>query len=561
MLFVDNGRKGFVGEGEAAFGSGVRMMQKKAQRDDEGIARRASGKIGWADRVRKSGVGGVGESDNAEGDTVFEDDVFDGLLEETDRAAEGDHPDPPASPFRWLPVIPLCFLGLGVYRAWIELVFVGSFVDYPAAHIATHDLFDIVMISTMMLCAVLAKKTGPYYHRTWLYVVSGAALVASTVAMFVSLAMPAYAAILGYPAAVFGGMGIALVILLWSELYGCLNPFRVALYYSASMIVAAFIIYFARGLSLPWLGIMATMLPLVTLAAVAAAFRSLPHSELPQIAPTKFSFPWKIAMLMAVYAFAYGLKEASLYQTSFGPHSAFGTLAVATIVFFGTTAHGGKFDFAIIYRIALPLMVGAFLIVPNIGVFGQSVSDFCASASYTAFSLLIMLIMANLCYRYGMSAIFLFGIERGVRALFTLLGRQAESAIGGLSIPGANADFVINSLVVIMVVAATMILFSEKELSSRWGVVLLSNPENSVEHAVVKKQELGNRCHKLAQDFGLSPREEEVLLLLAQRKTVGSIEKELFIANGTAKTHIRHIYRKLDIHSRDELTDLLGLFE
>ncbi|MEE0592514.1 MAG: helix-turn-helix transcriptional regulator, partial [Eggerthella lenta] len=54
---------------------------------------------------------------------------------------------------------------------------------------------------------------------------------------------------------------------------------------------------------------------------------------------------------------------------------------------------------------------------------------------------------------------------------------------------------------------------------------------------------------------------EEVLLLLAQRKTVGSIERELFIANGTAKTHIRHIYRKLDIHSRDELSDLLGLFE
>ena len=52
-----------------------------------------------------------------------------------------------------------------------------------------------------------------------------------------------------------------------------------------------------------------------------------------------------------------------------------------------------------------------------------------------------------------------------------------------------------------------------------------------------------------------------MLLLLAQRKTGGSIERELFIANGTAKTHIRHIYRKLDIHSRDELTDLLGLFE
>ena len=62
-----------------------------------------------------------------------------------------------------------------------------------------------------------------------------------------------------------------------------------------------------------------------------------------------------------------------------------------------------------------------------------------------------------------------------------------------------------------------------------------------------RKQELANRCQELARSYGLSPREEEVLLLLAQRKTVGSIERELFIANGTVKTHIRHIYRKLDI--------------
>ena len=116
-----------------------------------------------------------------------------------------------------------------------------------------------------------------------------------------------------------------------------------------------------------------------------------------------------------------------MYQSTFGPHSAFGTLAVAAIVFVGVIARGGKFDFGVIYRIALPLMVAAFLILPNVGVLGQAASDFCTSASYTAFSILIMLIMANLCYRYGMSAVWLFGIERGVRALFTLFGRRPSS--------------------------------------------------------------------------------------------------------------------------------------
>ena len=457
--------------------------------------------------------------------------------------------------------VPVAFLGLGVYRAWIEIMFVGSFVDFPAVAFSGRDLFDLTMVVTAVACTLLARRIGPFFDKPAVYALCAATLTASTVLMFASCWLPGIAPAVGVPATLLGGFGIAWLILFWSELYGCLNPLRVALYYSASMIVAALLIYLCRGLLLPWLGAVVLVLPVVSLAACAAGFRSLPSGELPRAKPSKFSFPWKIVLLMAIYAFAYGLKESSMYQSTLGPHSAFGTLAVAAIVFVGVIARGGKFDFGVIYRIALPLMVAAFLILPNVGVLGQAASDFCTSASYTAFSILIMLIMANLCYRYGMSAVWLFGIERGVRALFTLFGRQTEQLLGAPSFGLAGSDAVVSGLVVILVVAATMILFSEKELSSRWGVSFLGEDGAAGDRAIVKKQELANRCQELARSYGLSPREEEVLLLLAQRKTVGSIERELFIANGTAKTHIRHIYRKLDIHSRDELSDLLGLFE
>lgn len=148
----------------------------------------------------------------------------------------------------WLPSIPLFFLGLGVYRAWIEIVFVGSFVEFPAAAVAGHDAFDLVMIATMFLCAALAKRIGPLFGKRSLYAVSGVALTVSTLCMFASIWIPRSADALAVPAVLLGGFGIALVILLWSELYGCLNPFRVALYYSASMIVAALLIYLCRGL-------------------------------------------------------------------------------------------------------------------------------------------------------------------------------------------------------------------------------------------------------------------------------------------------------------------------
>ncbi|MEG0682661.1 MAG: LuxR C-terminal-related transcriptional regulator, partial [Raoultibacter sp.] len=452
-----------------------------------------------------------------------------------------------------LPRIPLFFLGLGMYRAWIEISFVGSFVSFPTQQFAGHDTFDFAMIATLFLCALFAKKIGPFFKKKLVYGVAGTLLVVSTLCIFLTLFIPALAPLVAVPAAVGGGIGIAFVILLWSELYSCLNPIRVALYYSASIILAAFIIYVCRGFLYPWLFVAVLALPIATLACLVCGFKSLPANELPQAEQGKFSFPWKPVLLMSIYAFAYGLREAQLYSGSFGPHSAFGTVAVAAVVFIGVVARGGKFDFALMYRIALPLMVGAFLVLPGFGFMNQSMSNFCVSASYTAFSILIMLILANMSYRYGMSAIWLFSIERGVRALFSLIGRQSEVFMSTTDFGAMPSDVMIGAVVVLLIVACSVILFSEKELSSRWGVTFLGGTEGEGNKAILKKQELANRCQDLARQCGLSQREEEVLLLLAQHKTVGAIERELFIANGTAKTHTRHIYRKLDIHSRDEL--------
>jgi DNA-binding CsgD family transcriptional regulator len=457
-----------------------------------------------------------------------------------------------------MPYVPFAFLGLGIYRAWIELVFVGSFVQFPFVVFAGHDAFDVVMIAVMFACAAAAHRIGPFFRHRSVYWLAGLSLTVSTICAFLSIFFPAWAAQLALPATVLGGFGIAITILLWSELYSCLNPYRVGLYYSASIVMAALILYLCRGLSTPWLFAMGLVLPAASLVCCSLGYIALPKRELPHSASARFSFPWKPTLLMAIYAFAYGLRESSQYASSFGPHSAFGTLAVGAVVFALIYARRRSFDFSIIYRIALPLMVGAFLVLPAFGTLSDSVSNFCAMAGYTAFSILIMLILANMSYRYGISAIWLFGIERGVRALFSLFGRQLVDFIS-IEAPDFDVTLVIGSLTILLVVAGSMILFSEKELSSRWGVSFRGSSEEADGRASVKRHSLADRCHDLAVRYELSQREEEVLLQLAQRKTVSTIERELFIAKDTAKTHIRHIYRKMDIHSRDELFDVLGV--
>ena len=52
--------------------------------------------------------------------------------------------------------------------------------------------------------------------------------------------------------------------------------------------------------------------------------------------------------------------------------------------------------------------------------------------------------------------------------------------------------------------------------------------------------------------------ETEVCELIARGRSVAAIAEELFVSENTVRTHSKHIYTKLDIHSRQELGELLS---
>ena len=64
-------------------------------------------------------------------------------------------------------------------------------------------------------------------------------------------------------------------------------------------------------------------------------------------------------------------------------------------------------------------------------------------------------------------------------------------------------------------------------------------------------------CELLQKKFGLSDRETEIAFLLARGYSRPYIREKLFISKNTVATHIRHIYGKLGIHSKEELIDLV----
>ena len=65
------------------------------------------------------------------------------------------------------------------------------------------------------------------------------------------------------------------------------------------------------------------------------------------------------------------------------------------------------------------------------------------------------------------------------------------------------------------------------------------------------------RCEVLSQQKGLTKRETEVLHLLARGRTGVFIQHELCVSYNTIKAHVKHIYQKLDVHTHQELIDLV----
>ena len=102
--------------------------------------------------------------------------------------------------------------------------------------------------------------------------------------------------------------------------------------------------------------------------------------------------------------------------------------------------------------------------------------------------------------------------------------------------------------------------FSKQSLEDTWGVVIKKPLANDMD-LLLEKSRLGLRCHELAQDAGLSRREEEVLLLLACKKKPAAIAEKLFIEVSTVNTHKKHVYRKLNVHSAKQLQERIGTID
>ncbi|MEG0322439.1 MAG: helix-turn-helix transcriptional regulator [Raoultibacter sp.] len=450
--------------------------------------------------------------------------------------------------------IPLVFMGIGIYRAWLATFF--RYDAFPGIGVFDYFIFEGAIGVASFALAFSAKKIAPIWSNraitraTALCMVLGSTLV--VLACFVL-----QSEILKIIGLVVAGAGLAALILMWAEFYGSMNPMRVALYHAMGIFFGEVIKWLFLGMSAPYLAFFAIVLPLVSIAWVKSSMRRLPEYDLPRkVAKSEsFAFPWKPILLMSVCTFAGGF--GALPGLPLVPGNVVGALLVTALVFFGVLSESKWFNFDTIYQLAFPLfIIGFLLVMPTFGS-NPEVMAVCYDAGYTMLSMFIVIVLSSITYRFGISAVWLSGIERGIRYVVELLGWGAFVVVSGHATQEMTS-MIYTGLVIVMVVVFTVIFFTERGLSAQWGIeVDTVGPLDKDQSPVAQAARLSVRVSALSKKHNLSPREDEVLQLLARKETVSQIEQDLFVAEGTIKAHISRIYRKLDVHSRDALYELL----
>lgn len=386
----------------------------------------------------------------------------------------------------------------------------------------------------------------------------------------------------GLPAAVGAGATVALFaayalfFLLWTQMYVRLDVARAGAAIGGSYVLSS-AGYFGLSPIGPevCLGI-AACLPLMSAGALVGcldgnAGGTVPAHERYRNLKALFSsrlFPWRIVVAICACSLAAGMSRAhtSTPEDLFAVGLA-GTLCVAFILFPHLRAVG-------IYE-ACRLLFTAMTLCLLFGlVMGESaLAHLLVGIAQTLSSIVLVLLLCDSSHRFGLPVLPVVGIARAcTSAAFLAGGMLSRATFGTFGDTGFVAAAVYGGAAAVIVVASLWWLAAgpaddgrdesaPEEKNTLSPKSTAQPPEGTQVGTGQIPQALESlikaRASTLGDTYGLSKRETEVLALLAWGKSTRRVEEELVLSPNTVKTHVKHIYAKLGIHSRAELDALL----
>ena len=217
----------------------------------------------------------------------------------------------------------------------------------------------------------------------------------------------------------------------------------------------------------------------------------------------------------------------------------------------------------VIYRLVLPAFA-LVLIFLNSFPGGTVPLWFAAWLTYVFFGMLAILALASLvALAHGgeLPCGFVYGVAVAGFAACSILGVAAATTPPFQEQEGGPALLVVSTLFFVALIGEALLSLwrasraAACEEGAAAGAVVCD--DNGLPGRLVPRRapDVAARCAMLADEASLTPREREILGYLGRGHGIAFIAGTLVISESTVRTHVKAIYRKIGVSSREELLE------
>jgi DNA-binding CsgD family transcriptional regulator len=458
-------------------------------------------------------------------------------------------------------LFPYSFLGVGLYWTWIYTVCFSAMVfpqnENAIAFAQSSEyvsmLFYVLVLLVSALLSNLLTRGGMRAFK-WLSVFPGLA-GAGTLLMAISFSFMENAHLVMMLGAALTGLGTGALLNMWGLLFTQMRANYAPLRISLALLVS-FVSYLLLSL-LPFVAvvIITSLLPLISCRLLFVARNSTEFSSKKDtvsvtqenVKSIDQNYPWQLGIGLLSCGIPLGLLLGMTFvQVNMGYEVPLicivvnACICVLILVYLAVTNR--NLGFSTIYRIILPITIcGLFLIASFQSQF-IVLSLFLIRTGYALFDVLIWLQLQKVFSSTG---------------TFKMFGLSRLCLDGGVFVGLTLHRFVISNnpelFNVIIFWSAVFLVFTlpvvltRRRVANAWFLLPASSKE---------AEDFDIACREIAERQCLTKRETEIMALIARGRNGTYIQGKLFISLNTFQTHSRNIYRKLSIHSRQELMSL-----
>lgn len=507
----------------------------------------------------------------------------------------------------------LLFLGMGFYWAWIALVFYSDtlFSGFAEADELVNTFWLWATWSHTFALALHAALSGrmPRLQRFRFFG------IASAFGMTAGCALPVALSLVGgesfaippllIAAAIIVGLSSCWHVLLWGESFAnanmdntmALGAFAtlagLALYLVSCLVPSP--IRAATTIALPILSLLCMReaaspdegisLPPNQLHATTRQNESARSNELGK----NSSSGWTI-LVASLFVLALGGEMLRVFsmELSFDTVNQTGLLyfvggAVGLFALSARLEHSRKRGYGTIARstiwVVLILMSAAFLVAPFLSGYSFAICYGVFGAGFWCFRAISWSFAVLAIQKLHVAPTRAIGVLDASFGLSVVVSGQVSFWIAESILGGAAEISTVSLIVVFALMLLSIVMLNGKKASTLLDAVFTPTGNECDEHASQGGKENGSDGENTgsasdaqgdmpkdaddplpmdaASRYHLTPRECEVAALLARGRSLPFVQKELFISAGTAQTHVRHIYKKMNVHTRQEFLDAL----